>query len=69
MKRALVEFNFSSIPTGSLITGVQLKLTLGMAAGGGTTKTATIGLFDVLDSWGKAPSAIQAHKPRNRNRR
>ena len=53
IKRALIEFNFNSIPAGATITNVQLTLTLGMAAGGGTTSTATIGLFDVLDSWGE----------------
>jgi hypothetical protein len=49
-RRALLEFNLSSIPAGSIITNVQLTLTLGQV--GGAT-TATIGLFDVTQSWGE----------------
>jgi hypothetical protein len=52
VKRALIEFNFSNIPAGSIITNVQLTLTFGMSPGGGPA-TSTIGLFDVLDSWGE----------------
>ena len=49
--RGLISFDFSSIPAGSTITNVQLTLTLGQVAGGSTFTTATIGLFDVTQSW------------------
>lgn len=50
--RALISFDFSTIPAGSTITDVRLTLTLGQVASGGAT-TATIGLFGVTKNWGE----------------
>jgi hypothetical protein len=63
VKRALIEFNVSSIPAGATITNVQLTLTLGMSAGGVSTNTATIGLYDVLDSWGEGTTGNPTQNP------
>jgi hypothetical protein len=53
-RRALVEFDIAdNIPAGSTITNVTLTLYLASVAGGGTTGTATIGLYDLSDSWGE----------------
>lgn len=51
-RRALISFDLSSIPAGSIITNVQLTLTLGLVSGGGSG-TATIGLFGVAQNWGE----------------
>lgn len=48
-RRGLISFNLSSIPAGATITNVQLTLTLGLTSGVFTS--ATIGLFDVNQTW------------------
>jgi len=60
-KRGLIEFNIagSSIPAGSIITGVTLQLTVGQVAGsgggsgGGSGSAETISLFDESQAWGQ----------------
>lgn len=51
-RRALISFDLSSIPSYATITGVQLTLTLAMTPSGGPGH-ATIGLFDLTQSWGE----------------
>jgi hypothetical protein len=52
-RRGLIAFDLSTVPPGSIITDVKLTLTVGQAAGG----AATIGLFELLDSWGEGTNA------------
>ena len=52
-RRGLIAFDLSSVPPGSIITDVRLTLTVGQAAGG----TATIGLFELTNSWGEGTNA------------
>lgn len=60
VRRGLLSFDVSSIPTGSIITGVELTLYIGQVAGsgGGTgpggTLNPVIGLHEVFVPWGEA---------------
>lgn len=58
-RRALISFDLSSIPAGSIITDVQLTLTLGQVSGG-SPGTATIGLFDLTQNWGEGTAGSTA---------
>lgn len=57
-KRALLAFNFSSIPAGSIINNVQLTLTLAKTAGDVTTGNQTISLFKLGDSWDEGSAGL-----------
>jgi hypothetical protein len=52
-RRGLISFNLGAIPPGATITGVQLTLTTGQAAGG----AATIGIYELTSSWGEGSNA------------
>lgn len=51
IRRAVMEFDLSSIPEGSTVTSVQLRLQLLRAAGGTVTRTMT--LHRLLGDWGE----------------
>ncbi len=57
--RALLAFDFSSIPAGSTITNVQLTLTLGQVASGGPA-SATISLYSLTQNWGEGTAGSTA---------
>jgi hypothetical protein len=52
-RRALLSFDLSSIPSGAVVTDVQLTLTLAQVSGSNPPGMATIGLFDLAQSWGE----------------
>lgn len=52
LRRGLMQFNFSSIPVGSVVTSVQLKLYMSATQAG----TQTINLKKSLLSWGEGAS-------------
>lgn len=64
IKRGLVEFDLSSIPSTSTLTEVDLNLTLGMVAGTGHGTgfpyTPTISLFTVTTSWNEGNTGATA---------
>jgi len=53
LRRGLIQFDFQSIPPGSVVTSVQLKLYLSQA---GSSIAATINLKRALMSWGEGAS-------------
>lgn len=58
-RRALLDFDLSGIPAGAIITDVQLILTLAQVSGG-SPGSATIGLFDLTQSWGEGTAGSSA---------
>lgn len=55
IRRGLIEFDVSSIPTTALITDVQLRLVIGQVAGMGSgVNDPVIGLHKLLVDWGEA---------------
>jgi hypothetical protein len=55
IRRGLIEFDVSSIPTTAVITQVQLRLVIGQVAGmGGGVDDPVIGLHKLLVDWGEA---------------
>ena len=56
-RRAMVDFNVSTIPNGATISDVQLRLVIGQIAGsggGGGSTGPTIGVYKMDVSWGEA---------------
>lgn len=59
IRRALISFNFSSIPANAIITNVQLTLTLGQVSAT-PPPNATISLYDVGQSWNQGTAGSTA---------
>lgn len=56
VQRGLIRFDISAIPCGSIVTGVELRMTLLRAAGGGA-RSSTVSLHRLTESWGEGNSS------------
>jgi hypothetical protein len=54
VRRGLIAFDVSTIPSNATITDVQLRLVVGQAAGGGSFPNPIISLHKLLVPWGEA---------------
>ena len=56
VQRGLIRFDVSAIPCGSIITGVELRVTL-LRAGGGGGRSSPVLLHRLTESWGEGNSS------------
>ncbi len=74
IRRGLVAFEVSSIPSNATITDVQLRLVIGQVAGsgggsgGGGSLNPTIELHKLLVDWGEANTGASLNEQSRRNR-
>lgn len=54
IRRGLIAFDPTGLPSNALITDVQLRLVIGQVAGGGSAPNPTIELHRLLVDWGEA---------------